>query len=80
MTLLGRIALFLGLALLVVAIFLGILNFVKIRDYLVALSSNRSLQFYDVNPRVWITYLIAFGAGLFLGLGATSRSRRRGPE
>lgn len=65
----GRISLILGLILLIVAIILATLNFITIRDYLVALTAQRSRDFYNVNPRLWITYLVVFGAGLFLGLG-----------
>lgn len=69
MSVLGRISLILGLILLIVAIILATLNFITIRDYLVALTAQRSRDFYNVNPRLWITYLVVFGAGLFLGLG-----------
>lgn len=65
----GRISLILGLILLIVAIILATLNFIIIRDYLVALTAQRSRDFYNVNPRLWITYLVVFGSGLFLGLG-----------
>ncbi len=69
MSVLGRISLILGLILLIVAIILATLNFIIIRDYLVALTAQRSREFYNVNPRLWITYLVMFGSGLFLGLG-----------
>ncbi len=69
MSVLGRISLILGLILLLVAIILATLNFITIRDYLVALTAQRSRDFYNVNPRLWITYLVIFGSGLFLGLG-----------
>ena len=69
MSVLGRISLILGLVLLLVAIILATMNFIIIRDYLVALAAQRSRDFYNVNPRLWITYLVVFGAGLFLGLG-----------
>ncbi|GIW34119.1 hypothetical protein [Meiothermus sp.] len=69
MSVLGRISLILGLILLLVAIILATLNFITIRDYLVALTAQRSRDFYNVNPRLWITYLVVFGSGLFLGLG-----------
>ncbi len=69
MSVLGRISLILGLILLIVAIILATLNFIIIRDYLVALTAQRSRDFYNVNPRLWITYLVIFGSGLLLGLG-----------
>lgn len=69
MSVLGRISLILGLVLLLVAIILATMNFIIIRDYLVALTAQRSRDFYNVNPRLWITYLLMFGSGLFLGLG-----------
>ncbi len=69
MSVLGRIALILGLVLLLVGVVLATMNFITIRDYLVALTAQRSRDFYNVNPRLWITYLVVFGAGLFLGLG-----------
>lgn len=69
MSVLGRISLILGLVLLLVAIILATMNFITIRDYLVALTAQRSRDFYNVNPRLWITYLVVFGSGLFLGLG-----------
>lgn len=69
MSVLGRISLILGLILLIVAIILATLNFIIIRDYLVALTAQRSRDFYNVNPRLWITYLVVFGSGLLLGLG-----------
>lgn len=69
MSVLGRISLILGLILLIVAIILATLNFIIIRDYLVALTAQRSREFYNVNPRLWITYLVVFGSGLLLGLG-----------
>lgn len=69
MSVLGRISLILGLVLLLVGIILATMNFIIIRDYLVALTAQRSRDFYNVNPRLWITYLVMFGSGLFLGLG-----------
>lgn len=69
MSVLGRISLILGLVLLVIAIILATMNFIIIRDYLVALTAQRSRDFYNVNPRLWVTYLVVFGSGLFLGLG-----------
>lgn len=69
MSVLGRISLILGLILLIVAIILATLNFIIIRDYLVALTAQRSRDFYNVNPRLWITYLVVFGSGLLLGMG-----------
>ncbi|MBO1436171.1 hypothetical protein [Meiothermus sp. CFH 77666] len=69
MSVLGRISLILGLVLLIVAIVLAVMNFITIRDYLIALTANRSRDFYNVNPRLWITYLVVFGSGLLLGMG-----------
>jgi len=69
MSALGRISLILGLILLVVAIVLAIMNFIVIRDYLVALAAQRSRDFYNVNTRLLITYLVVFGAGMLLGSG-----------
>ncbi|RIH88273.1 hypothetical protein Mlute_00689 [Meiothermus luteus] len=69
MNVLGRISLILGLVLLIVAIVLATMNFITIRDYLVALTAQRSRDFYNVNPRLWVTYLVVFGSGLLLGLG-----------
>jgi hypothetical protein len=76
----GRIALFLGLILLVIAVIMATINFINIRDYLVALSANRTREFLDVNPRLWITYLIILGAGFCLGVGLVSSftGRRNG--
>lgn len=68
----GRIALFLGLILLVIAVILATINFINIRDYLVALTANRTREFFDVNPRLWITYLIILAAGFCLGVGLVS--------
>ncbi|MCS7058977.1 MAG: hypothetical protein NZ849_11890 [Meiothermus sp.] len=69
MNVLGRISLILGLVLLILAIVLATMNFITIRDYLVALTAQRSRDFYNVNPRLWATYLVVFGSGLLLGLG-----------
>ncbi|MCS7068734.1 MAG: hypothetical protein RMK51_04230 [Meiothermus sp.] len=69
MSVLGRISLILGLVLLIAAIVLSIMNFITIRDYLIALTANRSRDFYNVNPRLWITYLVVFGSGFLLGVG-----------
>ncbi len=65
MSFLGRTSLVLGLILLFVAIILATMNFITIRDYLVALAAQRSRDFYNVNPRLWITYLVVFGAACF---------------
>lgn len=80
MSVLGRISLILGLILLIVALILATMNFITIRDYLVALTAQRSRDFYNVNPRLWITYLVVFGSGLFLGLGMvwSLMARRQG--
>ncbi len=80
MSVLGRISLILGLILLIVAIILATLNFITIRDYLVALTAQRSRDFYNVNPRLWVTYLVVFGSGLLLGLGMvwSAMARRQG--
>jgi membrane protein implicated in regulation of membrane protease activity len=78
MSVLGRVSLILGLILLIVAIVLATMNFIIIRDYLVALAAQRSREFYNVNSRLLITYLVFFGVGLFLGIGIIwSRMARR---
>ncbi|WP_299431896.1 hypothetical protein, partial [uncultured Meiothermus sp.] len=61
MSVLGRVSLILGLILLIVAIVLATMNFIIIRDYLVALAAQRSREFYNVNSRLLITYLVFFG-------------------
>lgn len=79
MSVLGRISLILGLILLVIAVILATMNFIVIRDYLVALQADRALIFYNVNPRVGWTNVIIFASGFLLGLGLFSSfiSRRR---
>ncbi|MDX2003901.1 MAG: hypothetical protein SFU83_01370 [Meiothermus sp.] len=79
MSTLGRIALFASLILLVIGVIIATINFINIRDYLVALSANRTREFLDVNPRLWLTYLIFFLGGLTLGVGIMSSfAGRRG--
>lgn len=80
MSVLGRVASILGGLLLIVALIIGVLNWVVIRDYLVALSSDRSRQFYDVRGREWITYLMMLASGFLLGIGFMGRfGGRRNP-
>ncbi|RDI95411.1 hypothetical protein DV704_07545 [Meiothermus sp. QL-1] len=69
MNVFGRVFLILGLVALIAAIVLATMNFITIRDYLVALTAQRSRDFYNVNPRLWITYLVVFGSGFLLGVG-----------
>ena len=72
--------LFVGLILLVIAVILATINFINIRDYLVALTANRTREFFDVNPRLWVTYLIILGAGFALGVGVVSSFSGRRKE
>jgi hypothetical protein len=82
MSVLARISLILGLVLLLIGVILATMNFIVIRDYVVALQPLRDLPPYNVNPRVGLTYLIVFASGFLLGMGVmiSRLAGRRRPE